>query len=167
MSGFAAAQDTEPLARGWDWAAVDSVKGTVVDVGGGWGPVCISLAKHYPNIKFVVQDFADVVAEGPEHVPAELKGRISFMDYNFLEQEQPVRDASVFYLRAILHNWPDPYCVKILRNLLPGKSSASYGASIAVLIPIIALKKGGHILVQDWVLGEPWSLPAYTEKYYR
>ncbi|KAI8625038.1 O-methyltransferase-like protein [Xylariaceae sp. FL1651] len=149
MSGFAAVQDIGPLARGWDWASVDACKGTVVDIGGGWGPVCIGLAKYYPNINFIVQDFGDVVAEGPDHVPAELKERIKFQSYNFLEQEQPVTDALVYYMRAILHNWPDPFCVKILRHILP------------------ALQKGAHILVQDWVLGDPWTLPPYTEKYFR
>ncbi|KAI8944914.1 O-methyltransferase-like protein [Xylaria longipes] len=149
MSGFAAVQDLMPLSKGWDWAAVDARKGTVVDIGGGWGPVCIGLAREHPNIKFVVQDFGDVIAEGPDHVPADLKERITFQSYNFLEQEQPIADADVYYLRAILHNWPDPYCVKILKHILP------------------SLSKGAHILVQDWVLGDPWTLPPYTEKYFR
>ncbi|KAI1318231.1 O-methyltransferase-like protein [Xylariaceae sp. FL0255] len=149
MSGFAAAQDLKPLSAGWDWASVDVSKGTVVDIGGGWGPVCIGLAKDYPNINFVVQDFEDVVAEGPSHVPSELKERIKFQSYNFLEQPQPVTDATVYYMRAILHNWPDPYCVKILNHVIP------------------SLSKGAHILVQDWVLADPWTLPPYTEKYFR
>ena len=25
----------------------------------------------------------------------------------------------VFYLRMILHDWPDKYCIKILKNLIP------------------------------------------------
>ncbi|KAI0182297.1 S-adenosyl-L-methionine-dependent methyltransferase [Xylaria flabelliformis] len=149
MSGFAAVQDLTPLSKGWDWVSVDSRHGTVVDIGGGWGPVCIGLAKAYPNINFVVQDFEDVVTEGPDHVPAELEGRIKFQSYNFLEQVQPITDATVYYMRAILHNWPDPYCVKILKHIIP------------------SLDKDAHILVQDWVLGDPWTLPAYTEKYFR
>jgi 6-hydroxytryprostatin B O-methyltransferase len=100
MSGFAGVQDPEPLARGWDWASVDSSKGLVVNIGGGWGPVCVGLAKYYPNINFIVQDFADVVAEGPEHVPSEFKDRISFQGYNFLEQKQPVNNAAVYFMRS-------------------------------------------------------------------
>ncbi|KAI0145381.1 O-methyltransferase-like protein [Xylariaceae sp. FL1272] len=149
MSGFAAVQDLKPLSTGWDWASIDANKGTVVDIGGGWGPVCIGLAKDHTSINFIVQDFEDVVAGGPSHVPVELKGRIQFQNYNFLEEDQPVKDADVYYMRAILHNWPDPYCVKILKHILP------------------ALGKGSHILIQDWVLGEPWTLPPYTEKYFR
>lgn len=42
------------------------------------------------------------------------------MATDFLETEQPVKDADVYFMRAVLHNWPDEYCVRILRNLLPG-----------------------------------------------
>ncbi|KAI0403077.1 O-methyltransferase-like protein [Xylaria palmicola] len=152
MGAFAAEKSLEPLATGWDWGAVDAAKGTVVDIGGGWGPVCIGLAKRYPNTNYIVQDFADVVADGPAHVPDELKDRITFQSYNMMVGEQPVKDAAVYFMRAILHNWPDACCVTILRNTLPGR---------------LALQKGAHILVQDWVWGAPWSLPQYTEKYFR
>ena len=30
---------------------------------------------------------------------------------------QPIRDAAVFYIRYVLHGWPDSYCEKILLNL--------------------------------------------------
>jgi O-methyltransferase domain len=112
--------NTEPLAHGWDWSAIDAMKGTVVDVGGARGAVACGLAKHYPNIKFIVQDFADVVAEGPENVPESMKSQVEFMAASCLE-EQPVKGKEVYFMRAILHNWPDDYCVKILKNILPGE----------------------------------------------
>ncbi len=111
---------TDPLVRGWDWASIDSVRGTVVDVGGGRGAVSIALARHFPNIKFIVQDFADVVAGGPEDVPAGLKDQVQFMAANCLD-EQPLRGKEVYFLRAVLHNWPDDYCVRMLQNILPGE----------------------------------------------
>ena len=111
---------TDPLVRGWDWASIDSVRGTVVDVGGGRGAVSIALARHFPSIKFIVQDFADVVAGGPEDVAAELKDQIQFMAANCLD-EQPIKGKEVYFLRAVLHNWPDDYCIKILQNILPGE----------------------------------------------
>lgn len=46
---------------------------------------------------------------------------------------QPVT-ADVYYLRWILHNWPDKYCVEILRNLRP------------------ALKPGAMIVIHEQVL---------------
>ena len=111
---------TDPLVRGWDWTSIDSVGGTIVDVGGGRGAVSIALAKHFPKINFIVQDFAHVVSDGPDDVPAESKDQIQFMAASCLE-EQPVKGKEVYLLRAVLHNWPDDYCVKILQNLLPGK----------------------------------------------
>lgn len=32
-------------------------------------------------------------------------------------KEQPVTDAAVFFLRAILHDWPDDECIQILKVL--------------------------------------------------
>jgi hypothetical protein len=32
-------------------------------------------------------------------------------------QEQPVKDADVFVLRAIIHDWSDSYVIKILKRL--------------------------------------------------
>ncbi|KAL8792396.1 MAG: hypothetical protein Q9195_005010 [Heterodermia aff. obscurata] len=122
ISGLAKRMSTDPLARGYDWAAIDAAGGTVVDVGGGRGAVSIALARQFPNIKFIVQDFADVVAGGPEDVPPELKDKIEFMGASCLD-EQPLKGKDVYFLRAVLHNWPDDSCVKILQNLLPGKLS--------------------------------------------
>jgi hypothetical protein len=48
--------------------------------------------------------------------------------------EQPVKDADIYLLRFILHNWSDSYCIDILRRLVP------------------ALKDGARVLVNDIVL---------------
>ena len=89
-------------------------------MGGARGAVACGLAKHYPNIKFIAQDIADVVAEGPENVPESMTNQIEFMAASCLE-EQLVKGKEVYFMRAVLHNWPDDYCVKILKNLLPGE----------------------------------------------
>jgi ubiquinone/menaquinone biosynthesis C-methylase UbiE len=120
MSGFAVRMTADPLARGWDWGTINAANGTVVDVGGGCGEVSIGLAKYFPNIKFIVQDFADVIAEGPEYVPEDMKGRIEFMESNFL-QRQHLQGKDVYFMRSILHNWPDEYCVRILKDLVTGE----------------------------------------------
>ena len=155
--------NTETLAHGWDWATIDAMKGTVVDVGGARGAVAVCLAKHYPNIKFIVQDFADVVEGGAENLPESMKGQIEFMAASCLE-EQPVKHKEVYFMRAVLHNWPDGYCVKILKNLLPGEYAPKHVYKGQERLKIKALKKGSHILVNDIILWEPGSLPPYTEK---
>jgi hypothetical protein len=41
---------------------------------------------------------------------------IPYIGHDFFEP-QPLKDVSVFYLRAVLHDWPDDKAIKILRNL--------------------------------------------------
>jgi trans-aconitate methyltransferase len=52
---------------------------TFIDVGGSHGSIAIELANRYPQIKCVVQDLPDTVAEGVSRLPADLKDRVTFM----------------------------------------------------------------------------------------
>jgi trans-aconitate methyltransferase len=143
ISIFASRIPLDPLIAKYDWESLGSA--TIVDVGGGYGPVSIGLAKKFPRLKFIVQDFEDVVAEGPNHVPAEISDRMSFMAYDMMNP-QIVEGADVYFFRAVFHNWTDHYCVKILRNHIP------------------ALKSGARLLINDSCLHEPGSIPWYQEK---
>ncbi|KAI2609227.1 hypothetical protein GGR54DRAFT_618215 [Hypoxylon sp. NC1633] len=70
---------------------------------------------------------------------------VEVMVYDFFE-EQPVKDADVYVYRWILYNWPDKYCVKILRALVP------------------ALKPVSRILVVEQVMPTPGVLPNASIK---
>ncbi|KAI1455318.1 S-adenosyl-L-methionine-dependent methyltransferase [Annulohypoxylon moriforme] len=108
--------DTDPpnlLPDNYPWKGNE----TVVDVGGSHGSMSISLAKRFPNMKCIVQDFPVNVQEGAARLPPELKDRVTFMPYNFFTEQTVVGD--VYYFRCIFHNWADKYCIKILRNLIP------------------------------------------------
>ena len=128
MSARAARFPVDSLFRCFDWQALG--KATVVDVGGNQGRVAIALAQQYPDLSLIVQDFADVVAEGAERLSKDLKERIQFLGYSFLER-QPVKEADVYFFRAVFHNWPDAFGIKILRN------------------QILALKPGSRIIIND------------------
>lgn len=95
---------------------------TVVDVGGGLGHISRALAEHaHPAAEtatFVVQDLRDIVDAGQAILPEQLKGRVSFQVHDFFT-EQPVRDADVYLLSSVLHDWPDKYAARILRALVP------------------------------------------------
>ena len=54
------------LLNHYPWSTIDSISGTVVDVGGSHGFVCIDLAKQFKNIKFVVQDLPKTIASAPK-----------------------------------------------------------------------------------------------------
>lgn len=110
--------DLEHLVRGYDWAALDRIGGTVVDVGGGHGGVSTVLAASFPNINFVVQDLPGTAKEGEDILPAHLRGRVSFQGHDFFT-EQPVKRADIYFFRFILHNWSDKYASRILTNLTP------------------------------------------------
>lgn len=127
----------------FEWG--NAVNGLLVDVRGARGTVAMEIARHFPNIKCVVQDLAEVV-EGAT-VPSDLKegNRLRFMSHDFFH-EQPVKGAEIYYLRWVLHDWSDKYAVKILRSLIP------------------ALKKGSRILISDLCLPPPCTLSPFRER---
>ncbi|KAF7593899.1 hypothetical protein BBP40_010601 [Aspergillus hancockii] len=102
------------------WASLG--KALVVDVGGGVGGFPLQLSKIYPDLRFVVQDRAPVVKQGLERVwpkenPAALEaGRVQFVAHSFFDKN-PVEGADVYYLRYVLHDWSDDYCVNILSRI--------------------------------------------------
>ena len=51
-------------------------------------------------------------------LPADLKNRVNFEVHDFL-QPQTIAPPTAFLLRWILHDWPDAYCVRILKGLVP------------------------------------------------
>ncbi|KAI0378115.1 S-adenosyl-L-methionine-dependent methyltransferase [Hypomontagnella monticulosa] len=107
-------------------------KASVVDVGGSFGSVAIGIAQRFPNIKCVVQDLPDTIAEAESRLPADLRGRVTFMAHDFFT-EQPVR-ADVYFFRSIFHNWADKYSINILKNLVP------------------ALKPGARVVIHERIL---------------
>jgi trans-aconitate methyltransferase len=117
----------EYIVKGYDWAALG--KATVVDLGGGVGWVSRSLAKAFPLLDFVVQDWASVIANAAVEDP-EIKDRIRFMEHDIVA-EQPIKNADVYFMRRVLMEKTDAECVEVFKALKP------------------ALKKDAVILVQD------------------
>ncbi|KAL6711557.1 hypothetical protein ACN47E_004491 [Coniothyrium glycines] len=107
---------------------------TVVDVGGGVGGFSLQLSHLYPLLRFVVQDRAAVLEQAkssvwPEGNPdAFNSGRVTFVPHDFFESN-PFQHADVYWLRYILHDWSDDYCVQILSAI-----RASMGPNSRILI---------------------------------
>ncbi|KAJ0354665.1 hypothetical protein COL154_011699 [Colletotrichum chrysophilum] len=97
------------------WASLG--KGTVVYMGGSRGADAIHLASKYPDLNLIVQDLPPMMAGAEAAVPAELKGRIRFMPYDFFTPQTQAADA--YMIKQCFHNWPDHYCVRIIRNQIP------------------------------------------------
>ena len=77
-------------------------------------------------------------------MPDELKPRISFQAQDIL-QPNTVRDADVYLVRSILHDWSDKYAAIILKNLMP------------------ALKDGARVLIADFIMPEAGKGPFWVE----
>ena len=95
----------------------------MVDIGGGHGPVSFGLAKAYPKLNFIVQDLATAI-ESNFQTDSGVVDRVQFMNVSFLE-EQPVKGADVYFLRAVFHNYPDAQCIKALEILSRAMDSKS------------------------------------------
>ncbi|KAJ5456732.1 O-methyltransferase [Penicillium desertorum] len=103
---------------------------TVVDVGGGVGGFDLQLLTSYPHFTCVVQDRAEVIRQAEEtfwpqngqHLVQ--SGSVTFQTHDFF-QPNPVKNADVYWLRAILHDWSDEYCVQILVALKDSLSDTS------------------------------------------
>lgn len=132
------------LLGAYDWENLGPAR--MVDVGGGKGLACRALAKYFPNMSFIVQDLADTVAAGQRQLPADMEDRIKFMTHDFFTPQPRDIGADVFFFRAIFHDWPDKYCIRILQNLIPG------------------LKKGARILIFDVHTPEPLTSQAWQER---
>ncbi|KAH9938260.1 S-adenosyl-L-methionine-dependent methyltransferase [Fomitopsis serialis] len=115
------------ISSDYPWAALGSA--TVVDVGGGVGSMAMELAAQFPQLRFVVADRGPVIEQGQalwmSKMPSAIQdGRVSLQAQDFF-QEQPIKGAEVYFLRYILHDWPDDVCVTILKRLRDAMSANS------------------------------------------
>ncbi|KAJ3848008.1 S-adenosyl-L-methionine-dependent methyltransferase [Lentinula lateritia] len=93
----------------------------VVDVGGSLGTVTLVLKKAFPKLKYVVQDNDKTITASEdywrEHSPEAFEsGQVKLQAHNFFEP-QPVKNAAVYFLRNILHDWSDEEACEILSNI--------------------------------------------------
>ncbi|PYH81630.1 S-adenosyl-L-methionine-dependent methyltransferase [Aspergillus uvarum CBS 121591] len=95
-----------------------------VDVGGGVGHQCVELLKRLPQWhgRVVLEDLAPVVAQALPHAGFERRA------HDFWTP-QPVVGAGFYYLRNVLHDYPDEQCVRLL-----GLQRAAMGAGSVVLV---------------------------------
>ena len=95
-----------------------------------------------------MQDIASVVEYGKDAVPAELHPRFEFLAQDFFKPQPDLRSRGkvVYYLRFIMHDWSNKYCVKILRNIID------------------VMEEGGTILINDQVLPESGGVNRHLEK---
>ncbi|KAL9035065.1 MAG: hypothetical protein Q9180_005057, partial [Flavoplaca navasiana] len=121
---------------GYPWSRING--GKIVDVGGGSSHVSIYLAQQFPSLSFIIQDESnDMSAQGQPILTKTsasdppLRSRVQYIRHNFFDP-QPVHDASAFFIRQCVHNWPDKECVQILRQFIPASEAAPPGTPLII-----------------------------------
>ncbi|KEZ41332.1 hypothetical protein SAPIO_CDS7441 [Scedosporium apiospermum] len=138
------------LVNSYDFSDVDSRGGTLVDLGGSHGFACVEIGQRWRNMKFVVQDLQRTIDTAPKPIcdDEQVAERITLQAHDFFT-DQVVKDADVYFLRWIFHNYSDPYAIKILKSLIP------------------ALKPGAKIIINDHCFREPGTETPFDEKVMR
>ncbi|KAL2428869.1 O-methyltransferase desB [Exophiala dermatitidis] len=109
----------------------------MVDIGGGRGLALLEIRKGCPSLQgeLILQDRSCVLDDiSPKDLPGVTK-----MPHNFFE-EQPVKNAQMYYIRRVLHDWQDKDAVRILRAIIP------------------AMAEDSRIIISDMAIPEPVTL---------
>jgi len=102
------------------WADLAKGKDAIVDVGGGQGTLCCSLAAAYPEIKqFIVQDIPETQDAAEKYISSKgLTDRVKFEDQNFFEpNKRKGKGSYVFLMQKALHDWSDEDGANILSRI--------------------------------------------------
>ncbi|TFK35060.1 O-methyltransferase-domain-containing protein [Crucibulum laeve] len=84
--------------------------------------ITMQLAKAYPSLKLVLQDLPKRIQQAkneiwPKECPQAIQeNRIRFEPIDFFNQP-PVDYCTIYYLKNIIHDWPDADCIKILSQV--------------------------------------------------
>jgi 6-hydroxytryprostatin B O-methyltransferase len=110
----------------------------IIDIGGGNGNTAVEAATRNPDLHFIVQDLEENRVQAEQTIPKELQKRVLFQSHDFFTvQRRMFQQPVTFFMKWILHNWPDDRCVEILTHLLP-----------LLVLP------GSRLLVQEYVLSD-------------
>ncbi|XP_076927660.1 desmethylxanthohumol 6'-O-methyltransferase-like [Bidens hawaiensis] len=137
-----------------------SLKGTLVDVGGGIGATLNEIVTKYPHLKGINFDLPHVISSAPSYEGITHVGGDMFTS---------IPHAESFFIKSTLHNWGDDKCVQILKNcresitertgkviiadniIIPGGDDVFDDARINQDIIMLALFAGGRERTEvDW-----------------
>ncbi|CAP73355.1 uncharacterized protein PODANS_2_7430 [Podospora anserina S mat+] len=134
--------DKYPVEERLGSLATKPDEAVLVDVGGGFGQQAIAFKAKFPNLpgRVIVQDIPQTLA-GARPVPG-----IEFVEHDFFGP-QTVKGAKLYYLRHVLHDWPDKESLQILKNIIP-----AMGPDSCLIIDDVVLPE----------MGVPWQ-SAYMD----
>jgi C-methyltransferase len=119
-----------PVVAGYDFSSYP----TIVDVGGGHGPLLAAILAAAPASHGVLYDLPLVVANAPnllrEHGVAD---RVRIVEGSFFDSVPG--DGDAYILKNIIHDWPDDKAVDILRNVRAAAGPRATVLLIEFVIP--------------------------------
>ncbi len=101
------------LPRYWDFS--DSQR--VMDIGGGYGRLCLTLASQFPELNLTLFDLPEVCDKARNFLrsyPPHLTSRIDLHPGNFFQDQLPSGADTVVMMR-VMHDWPHEH-VKLLAS---------------------------------------------------
>ncbi len=129
------------VVAGYDFSAYP----TIVDVGGGPGPLLAAILAGAPASRGVLYDLPGVVADAPsllrEHNVAD---RVHIAEGSFFDRIPAGGD--VYILKNIIHDWPDEKAAQILRNV-----RAAAGPRATVLLVEFVIPRHDRDFPGKWV----------------
>jgi C-methyltransferase len=118
------------VVAGYDFSAYS----TIVDVGGGHGPLLAAILSAAPNSQGVLYDLSTVVSSASELLCAnDVAERMYIEAGSFFDSVPSGGDAYV--LKNIIHDWPDEKAVQILRNVRTAAGPHATVLLIELVIP--------------------------------
>lgn len=137
--------DLKVFLGDFDWAQFG--EGPLVDLGGGNGYISAAIARANPQLHLLVQDLPSNEPNFNNMVPDYLKNRVTYQAQDFFQPQAKQLGARAFFMKAIMHDWPDYDAARILRHLIPD------------------VEKGAKILVSDRILGATGHKPTHFESF--
>ncbi|PBK83977.1 hypothetical protein ARMGADRAFT_1018876 [Armillaria gallica] len=163
------------VLNGFDWHALPRGS-VVVDVGGGIGSTSMFLAHAFSNptdedsigLKFIIQDRPIVVEMGERQwrskCPELLDPDIAQFQVHDFFTPQPIKNAAVYFLRVILHDWPDSFAQRILLRLREAAADDTKLVIADFVVPLaceddFSSKGGDGVIGAETTLAPPPLLP--------
>ncbi|MBV8348708.1 MAG: hydroxyneurosporene methyltransferase [Mycolicibacterium sp.] len=101
-----------PVVAGYDFSAYP----TIVDVGGGHGPLLAAILAAAPDSRGVLYDLPRVVASAASLLrERNVADRVHIAEGSFFDSVPG--DGDAYVLKNIIHDWPDEKAMQILHNV--------------------------------------------------
>jgi C-methyltransferase len=129
------------VVAGYDFSAYP----TIVDVGGGHGPLLATILAAAPASRGVLYDLPQVVVNAPNLLrDNDVADRVRIAEGSFFDSVPG--DGDAYVLKNIIHDWPDDKAVQILRNV-----RAAAGRRATVLLVEFVIPEHNRDFPGKWV----------------